>query len=261
MGKVVRTLGIASLALICLPTLIVIVSSLGGGTVLRFPPRGLSLSAYRELLGDPDMREGLYRSVMLGVMCVLFAAIPGILAALALFRHRLRFRTLLLAFLTLGFAAPLVVSGMAFLLLFTRIGQLGQLWQVAVAITAVNFPFLLFAVASSITNLSPELEEAAATMGAEEVQTFLFVTFPSILPGVLTGLIMMFVFGLSEFLITLILSTVDNQTLPVVMYGTLRGGVSPKLAAGGGVFILIALTVVFLISRLRAIDDVLFRPD
>lgn len=261
MGRVVRAIGTGSLVLICLPTLIVIVSSLGGGTVLYFPPRGFSISAYHELLSDPDMREGLYRSVMLGVLCVLFSAVPGILAALALFRYRLRFRTLLLGFLTLGFAAPLVVSGMAFLLLYTRIGQLGQLWQIALAITAVNFPFLLFAVASSITNLSPELEEAAATLGAEEVQTFLFVTFPAILPGVLTGLIMMFVFGLSEFLITLILSTVDNQTLPVVMYGTLRGAVSPKLAAGGGVFIMIALVVVLLISRLRAVEDVLFRPD
>jgi putative spermidine/putrescine transport system permease protein len=72
---------------------------------------------------------------------------------------------------------------------------------------------------------------------------------------------MMFVFGLSEFLITLILSTVDNQTLPVIMYGTLRGAVSPKLAAGGGIFILIALLVVLLISRLRAVEDVLFRPE
>jgi putative spermidine/putrescine transport system permease protein len=261
MGRVVRSVAIGSLVLICVPTMIVIVSSLGGGRVLRFPPHAISLSAYQELLNDPEMREGLYRSILLGILCVLFAAIPGILAALALFRYRVRFRTLLLGFLTLGFAAPLVVSGMAFLLLYTRIGQLGQLWQIALAITAVNFPFLLFAVASSITNLNPELEEAAATLGAEEVQTFLFVTFPAILPGVLTGLIMMFVFGLSEFLITLILSTVDNQTLPVIMYGTLRGAVSPKLAAGGGIFILIALLVVLLISRLRAVEDVLFRPE
>jgi putative spermidine/putrescine transport system permease protein len=261
MGRVVRTFAVASLAYLCLPTLIVLISSLGGKGALNFPPDDLNLSAYGDLLGNSDMRSGLYRSVLLGLMCVAFAAIPGVLAALALFRHRVRFRPLLSGFLTLGLATPLVVSGMAFLLVYTRFGAIGQLWPIAIAITTVNFPILLYAVASSISTLDADLEDAAATLGAEEIQRFLFVTFPAILPGILTGLIMMFVFGMGEFLVTMILSTVDNQTLPVVMFGSLRGAVSGTLAAGGGIYILISLLVIFLVSRLRSIEDVLSRPD
>jgi putative spermidine/putrescine transport system permease protein len=260
-GRVVRTFAIAPLVLICLPTLIVLISSLGGEGALSFPPDALTLSAYGDLLGDQTLREGLIRSVLLGLMCVAFAAIPGVLAALALFRHRVRFRGLLSGLLTLGLATPLVVSGMAFLLVYTKVGAIGQLWPIAIAITTVNFPILLFAVASSISNLNPDLEDAAATLGAEEVQRFLFITFPAILPGVLTGLIMMFVFGMGEFLITMILSTVDNQTLPVVMFGSLRGAVSGTLAAGGGVYIVISLMVVFVVSRWRSIEELLSRPD
>ena len=261
MGRVVRGVAIASLAYLCLPSIIVLISSLGGKGALNFPPESVNLSAYGDLLGDATLREGLYRSVLLGLMCVAFAAIPGVLAALALFRHRVRFRPLLSGILTLGLATPLVVSGMAFLLVYTKFGAIGQLWPIALAITTVNFPILLYAVASSISTLNPELEDAAATLGAEEVQRFLFVTFPAILPGVLTGLIMMFVFGMGEFLITMILSTVDNQTLPVVMFGSLRGAVSGTLAAGGGIYILLALIVIFAVSRLRSIEDVLSRPN
>jgi putative spermidine/putrescine transport system permease protein len=261
MGRVVRTFAIAPLALICLPTLIVLISSLGGEGTLDFPPDTVTLAAYGDLLGDPTLREGLIRSVLLGLMCVAFAAIPGVLAALALFRHRVRFRGLLSGILTLGLATPLVVSGMAFLLVYTKWGAIGDLWPIAVAITTVNFPILLFAVASSISNLNPDLEDAAATLGAEEVQRFMFITFPAILPGVLTGLLMMFIFGMGEFLITMILSTVDNQTLPVVMFGSLRGAVSGTLAAGGGIYIVISLMVVFLVSRWRSIEDVLSRPE
>jgi putative spermidine/putrescine transport system permease protein len=261
MGRVVRTVAVASLVYVSLPVLIVLISSLGGKGALDFPPDSINLSAYGDLLGNDDMRTGLFRSVLLGVMCVAFAAIPGVLAALALFRHRVRFRPLLSGILTLGLATPLVVSGMAFLLAYTRFGLIGQLWPIAIAITTVNFPILLYAVASSISNLNPDLEDAAATLGAEEVQRFLFVTFPAILPGVVTGLIMMFVFGMGEFLVTMILSTVDNQTLPVVMFGSLRGAVSGTLAAGGGIYILISLTVIFLVSRFRSIEDVLSRPE
>jgi putative spermidine/putrescine transport system permease protein len=260
-GRMVRTVAITALAIVCLPTLIVLISSLGGTGALSFPPGTVTLAAYGDLLGDSTLRDGLVRSILLGLMCVAFAAIPGVLAALSLFRHRVRFRGVLSAILTLGLATPLVVSGMAFLLVYTKVGAIGQLWPIAIAITTVNFPILLFAVASSISNLNPDLEDAAATLGAEEVQRFLFVTFPAILPGVLTGLILMFVFGMGEFLVTMILSTVDNQTLPVVMFGSLRGAVSGTLAAGGGIYILISLVVVFLVSRWRSIEDVLARPE
>jgi len=261
MGWVVRAVAVAALAFVSVPTLIVLISSLGGEGALSFPPDTVSLSAYGDLLGDPVLRSALFRSVLLGLMCVAFAAIPGVLAALALYRHRVRFRGVLSGILTLGLATPLVVSGMAFLLVYTSVGAIGELWPIAVAITTVNFPILLFAVASSISNLNPELDDAAATLGAEEVQRFLFVTFPAILPGILTGLFMMFVLGMGEFLITMILSTVDNQTLPVVMFGSLRGAVSGTLAAGGGIYILVSLVAVFLVSRWRSIDDVLARPD
>jgi len=261
MTRAVRVIGIVALTFISVPTLIVLIASFDSGSSLSFPPRSPSLAAYGDLLGDPLMRTGLYRSLALGLMVVAFAAIPGVLAALALFRYRIRFRVFLTAFLTLGFSVPLVVSGVSFLLLFSNIGVVGQLWPIALAIAAVNFPILLFCVASAVVSLDDDLESAAATLGAEKVQTFLFVTIPTIMPGVLTGLIMMFVLGLTEFLVTLINSTVDTQTMPIIMYSTLRGAVSPKLAAGGAVFILIAFVVVLVISRLRQVEDLLFRPD
>ena len=102
----------------------------------------------------------------------------GMAAAFALYRYKVRGRGLLGAYLLLGFSTPLVVSGMAFLVLFNRMGQIGDITTLAVAIMTVNFPFMLLAIGSSIDLLNPELEEAAATLGAEKVQRFLFVTLP-----------------------------------------------------------------------------------
>jgi putative spermidine/putrescine transport system permease protein len=91
------------------------------------------------------------------------------------------------------------------------------------------------------------------------VQRFLFVTLPALMPGILTGAIMIFIFGITDFLVSLILVTTSNQTLPVLLFGSLRGGVSPLLAAAGGVYIVISFIVVLAITRLRTLDEFLHR--
>jgi putative spermidine/putrescine transport system permease protein len=133
--------------------------------------------------------------------------------------------------------------------------------MMSVAIVTVNFPFMLLSIGSSIDLLNPELEEAAGTLGAERVQTFLLVTLPGVMPGVIMGSVLMFVFGMTEFLVSLILTTTANQTLPVVLYGSLRSSLQLRHAAAGGVYIGIALIVVFLMTQFRALDQFLYRKD
>jgi putative spermidine/putrescine transport system permease protein len=246
------------LVFVSLPSAIVLVASFSADRALRFPPSGLSVRPYFDLLSNGDIRGALVRSLLVGLGSVALSLPIGVAAALALFRFRLRLRPLILGFLTLGFATPLVVSGMAFLVLDIRFGIYGSLWSIALAVTIVNLPFLLFAVAASVVTLSPELEAAAATLGADPAEAFLFVTIPGIMPGILTGSILMFVFGITEFLVSLILSTVGNQTLPVLMFGSLRGAVSPMLAAAGGLYIALAALVVFAVSRLRSLEGFLY---
>jgi putative spermidine/putrescine transport system permease protein len=211
------------------------------------------------MLTNVDIRSALVRSLIVGMESVILSLVVGVIAALGLFRYRVRLRPLMVGFFTLGFSAPLVVSGLAFLVLFIRLGIYGSLWSTGVAVTVVNLPFMIFAVAASVVNLRTELEDAAATLGADPSEAFLFVTIPSLMPGILTGSILMFVFGITEFLVSLTLSTVKNQTLPVIMFGSLRGAVSPMLAAAGGVYIGISFIVVFAISRLRSLEGFLYR--
>ena len=251
----------ATLFFCSLPTLIVLLSSFSAGDSLEFPPDGLSLSGYGDILSDQTIRAALARSIIVGLESVAISLPLGMAAAFALYRYKVRGGAAISGFLLLGFSVPLVVSGMAFLVLYTRVGLIGDLWPLSVAIVTVNFPFMLFAIGSSIDLLNPELEEAAATLGAEKIQAFLFVTLPGVMPGVLTGAILMFVFGLTEFLVSLIISAVSNATLPVVLFGSLRSALAPRHAAVGGVYIVIALLVVLLMTRLRVLEEFLYRRD
>jgi putative spermidine/putrescine transport system permease protein len=261
MGRVARVLTVVLLFLASLPTLVVLMSSFSSGQTLDFPPPGLSFHGYTDLLSDDVVTAALVRSVIVGLECVLISLPIGLAAALALYRYRVSGRALIGAFLLLGFSSPLVVSGMGFLVLYTRAGLIGDLWALSVAVVTVNFPFMLLAIGSSIDQLNPELEEAATTMGAERVQTFLFVTLPGVMPGVLIGSILMFIFGMTEFLVSLIIATTANQTLPLVLFSSLRGALKPRHAAAGGIYIWIALVLVFLMTRFRAVEQFLYRKE
>ena len=163
--------------------------------------------------------------------------------------------------LLLGVASPLVTSAFAFLVLFTQIRVTGALWPLALAISIVNLPFLVFSVASALVQMDPHLEEAAATLGAEQVQTFMFVTWPGLMPGVISGSLTVFVLGITEFLISLVLTNVETQTLPIVIFGGLRGAVPTSLAAAAGLYVAISVLVVVVIVRLRATNQFLHRAD
>lgn len=260
-GFLLRGFVTVTLLYVAAPAIVVLVASFTAGDVLTFPPTGFSVEPYRALLADSAVRAALLRSLLLGVLAVVFANLLGVPAALALFRHRPRGRQPLMLLLLLGVASPLITSAFAFLAFFTQLRVIGSLWPLALAISIVNLPFLVFSVASALVQLDPHLEEAAATLGAEQVQTFLFVTRPGLMPGIISGSLTVFVLGITEFLVSLILTNVETQTLPVVIFGGLRGAVPPALAAASGLYVAISVLVVVVIVRLRATNQFLYRAD
>ena len=261
MGPVIRGALIVVVALVAVPLLIVIIVSVSGDERMMFPPESYSLNPYRAMIGSDLIRSALGRSLIVGFQVVALSLVVGVPATIALVRYQFRFRFTIAMYLILGIATPLIASAFAFLVLFTKAGVLGSLWPISVGITIVNLPFLMFSVASSLAHLDTHLEEAAATLGAEQVQTFLFVTLPGIMPGILSGTIMVFVLGISEFVISLLLSSVSIQTLPIAMFASLRGPPPPEVAAAAGLYVVTALLVVMTLTSLKSTEQFFYRAD
>lgn len=158
----------------------------------------------------------------------------GVLAALALARGRFWGRNLLDAAVHLPLVLPPVVTGYVLLLLFGRHGPLGRLlfettgftfafrWTgAALAAAVMAFPLLVRAIRLSIDAVDQRLEDAAATLGAGPLWTFLTVTLPLILPGIIAGAILAFARSLGEFGATItFVSNIPGQTetLPLAIY-------------------------------------------
>jgi putative spermidine/putrescine transport system permease protein len=241
------------------PTLIVLVSSLGGGHQIVFPPRDLTLHWYAQLVSDVPTWHALLNSLHVALVAVAVGVLAGAPAALALPRFSPRWRVAVIVALSLGLSVPIIVAAFSFFGFFAELGILEHLTAVGVAIGIVNLPFMLWPVISAMEDQDPELPAAAATLGADPVEQFLFIRLPLIAPGIVTGAIIVFVLSITDFVISQVLTTVNNQTLPVFIYSGLRTTISPGLGAASALFILIASAVFILVLRVGGGERFLLR--
>ncbi|MDO5603558.1 MAG: ABC transporter permease [Paracoccus sp. (in: a-proteobacteria)] len=248
------TLVAFGIVILSVPTIIVIGASLTSGNIITFPPDGLSLRWYERIAMARDLRQAFMRSLVVSAICLAVSLPVGTLAGLALGRFRLRFANWVQIYLLLPFTVPLIGSGIGMMLVFGEWGILGSLWPVGVALAVINLPFIIWSVSSSAAALDRDLELAAASCGAGRFETFVHVTLPGVMPGVITGGLLMFVLAMTEFLVSLLLTDARTVTLPVQIYNNIRSIITPDLAAISSVFVLIALIAVWLLDRLVGLE-------
>jgi len=256
LGKTVVLWLFVAAALITLsaPTIVVLGASFTAGNIITFPPDGLSLKWYGAIAQASDLRQAFVRSLIVATICTVIAIPVGTLAGIALAKYRVRFARSIQVYLLLPFTIPLIGSGIGMMLVFGEMGALGRLWPVGIACCVINLPFMIWAVTASASNLSPDLELAAANCGAPPLQRFLYITLPAVLPGVITGSLLMFILALNEFLVSLLLVDARSVTLPVQIYNSIRSIITPDLAAISVVFIACAGLAIALLDWLVGLD-------
>lgn len=138
-------------------------------------------------------------------------AVFGFVVAWSLVRYRFPGRKLLDALVDLPFALPTAVSGIALTAIFAKTGWLGQFLEplgikaafsqlgVTIALTFIGLPFVVRTLQPALEDLDGEMEEAAASLGANRWQTFWRVILPSLLPALLTGFALAFARALGEY--------------------------------------------------------------
>ena len=135
----------------------------------------------------------------------------GLLAAWVLVRYRFPGRSLLDALVDLPFALPTAVAGITLTALLAKNGWLGRHLEplgieaaytplgVVIALVFIGIPFVVRTVQPVLQDLEPELEEAAASLGASRLQTFARVIFPALWPALATGFALAFARGVGEY--------------------------------------------------------------
>ncbi|BDP41696.1 spermidine/putrescine ABC transporter permease [Deinococcus aetherius] len=251
----------AVFAFLYLPILVLIVFSFNNS---RFGAtwEGFTLRWYGVLAARSDVREALGHTLTVALSSTLVSTVLGTLVGLGLWRYSFRFRTGLTFLLVLPIVIPDVVMGVSLLMFYALVrGGLeltgwtfdNGFWTVMLAHVTFQISYVALTVRSRLAGYGPELEEAARDLGANGVQSFLRVILPLALPGVLAGALLAFTLSLDDFVVTYFTSGSGFRTLPVLIYTSVRRGVTPDINA------LSTLLVLFTVVAIL-IGNALLRP-
>jgi spermidine/putrescine transport system permease protein len=192
---------------------------------------GFSLHWYVDLLKEQTVLDAFRISMIVGVTSTVISTAIGTLTALALARYRFRGKYVADSVIYANTVMPEIVVGVSLLVFFVAVGfQLG-ITTIIIAHVAFNISFVTIVVRARLAGMDRSVEEAAQDLGASPVQTFLRVTLPLILPGVMAGALLAFTLSFDDFVITFFVAGVGSSTLPLKIYSMIKFGVSPVINA------------------------------
>lgn len=211
---------------------------------------GFSTKWYGELFKDRQMLAAALMSLKLAFFTATTAVIIGTMAAVVITRMgRFRGKTLFSALITAPLVMPEVITGLSLLLLFVSADVLVSSWfgwsiskgfsTLWVAHSTFSAAFTTVVVASRLREMDQSIEEAAQDLGAPPWKVFFVITLPIIAPALVSGWLLAFTLSVDDLVISSFVSGPGSTTLPMVVYSSVRLGVSPKINALASIIILI----------------------
>jgi spermidine/putrescine transport system permease protein len=242
----------ATYVFLYLPIIVLVVMSFNSGRS-AYTYEGFSLKWYGELAGDEKIWNGLVNTLIVATGSTLLATVLGTLLAVGLARHT-RSKTLD-ALALMPAVLPDLVLAIGLLLLFGMLNMTLGLHSVILAHALFSMAFVAAVVRTRLSGADTSLEEASRDLGAGPVVTFMKITLPQLLPGIVAGALLAFTLSLDEFVIAYFTIGNSEQTLPIVIYSMVRFGVTPKINALAAILLLVSFTAVIAGQRMTKIGE------
>ena len=192
---------------------------------------GFSLKWYRTLFSDKAMFQALGNSLILGLSASLAAGVVGTLGAVGFDRVRPRSRRLIEYLTSLPLMTPEIILGMVFMAFFGMLGIPFGMGTLILSHTTFCIPYVFMLVQARLVGMDRSLAEAARDLGAGERQVFFTITLPLLLPAIVSGMLLSFAMSLDDVIISLFVTGVNVNTLPIKVYTALKTGVTPEINA------------------------------
>jgi spermidine/putrescine transport system permease protein len=228
------------------PIVILLIFSFNSSDVPTFPLSGFTLHWYHEFLTNSDMQAALETSGIVAAISSVIAVAFGILASIGLSRSRFRGRGLVTALVLVPLVVPLVVLGISLLLLFHVLGVQLSILTILIGHVVISLPYTVLILMPRLQQIDASLAEAAYDLGAGPLTTFRRVTFPLILPAVVSALLVAFTTSFDEYAVASFLAG-SRPTFPLFLYSALRfPSQLPQVIAVA--VVVITLTVVVIVA-------------
>ncbi len=220
---------------------------------------GFSLRWYEALLKDEESIKALYNTLILAVTSAAVSTVMGTAAAVGIHALKNKYiKSTVMTVTNIPMMNPEIVTGISMMLLFVFVGKLLDMtnvlgfWTMLIAHVTFNLPYVILNVTPKLRQLDVHLPEAAMDLGCTPVKAFFKVVMPSIMPGIVSGMIMAFTLSLDDFVISYFTTGPSFQTLPIRIFSMTKKRVKPDMYALSTIIFLAVLILLILVNVAQA---------
>lgn len=241
------------IVLIPLSAMFIRAGSLGLGELWEVVTAPRVLAAYRLTFGA-------------SLVGALINAVFGFIVAWVLVRYTFPGKRVVDAAVDLPFALPTAVSGIALVTIYSKNGWIGQHLEslgikaaysplgVTIALTFIGLPFVVRTLQPALEDLEAEVEEAAASLGANRLQTLRRIIIPTVLPAMLTGFTLAFARAIGEYGSVVFISgnmPMKTEIVPLLIISKLEQYDYAGATALGASMLVISFAILLTINLLQ----------
>ncbi|MBB4827047.1 iron(III) transport system permease protein [Sporosarcina luteola] len=201
--------------------------------------KGISLESYKKVFSNSGYLTALKNSLLLAFLVMIIVILVCIPLAYGIARTKMPFKKTISALCMIPLIVPTFISAYAFIIMFGRAGWVTQIYNalggegmllnpysmagVVVVQVFFFFPYALWPLVAAFKVSDISLEEASLNLGAKSWFTFVFVTFPLALPGVISSALLIFTVSFSDFGTPIVLAPKELNLLVVEAYREISG--------------------------------------
>jgi spermidine/putrescine transport system permease protein len=231
-----------------LPIAMMILMAFNASPLYEFP-FDFDLIWFKALARNEKLLTAGFNSITIALVNTIIATIIGTLGAIGLNRYYFRGRRLLELLLLPPITIPWLIIGTSMLIFFFWTGIGRGLHAILLGHVALSIPYVMIVVGARLKTHGANLEEAAATLGADPWQSFWRVTLPALSPSIVAAALFAFAVSFDQFVISYFLAPPGTSTLPVEIYTSIRKGFTPEINAISTLIILLSMGLMLLVAR------------
>ncbi|MEN2974393.1 MAG: ABC transporter permease [Candidatus Caldarchaeales archaeon] len=210
-----------------------------------------SLKWYERVLANPSVWSGLYNSFWVAAVVTIVSTILGLMIATAVTRYNFKGRSFLEGLILIPIIIPEIAEALSLMIMYIFLNiPMGPI-TVIIGHIAFDISYVTVVMRARMVGYNRAVEEAARTLGANELQTFIKITLPMLYPAILASALLAFTLSFDDLIKTLFTTGPGFRTLPLIVWtSAARGGVSPELNSLST--FALSISFLFAIFRLRA---------
>ena len=207
-----------------------------------------TLQWYQALFANEDIMNALYTTLVIALLSAIIATVLGTAASVGITSMKPRAKTVFMGVTNIPMLNGEIVMGISLMLLFI-IGRIELgFGTILLAHITFNLPYVILSVMPKMKQTSRATYEAALDLGASPMYAFWKITFPDIMPGVISGFLLAFTMSLDDFVITYFTKGPGIDTLSTKIYSEVRKGIKPEMYSLSTILFATVLILLLLVN-------------